>query len=279
MTEIHTPPTGFLADNFLDSILEAISQEVSANKTSTTSFSLDIDGIRHLQNSGGRFVYRLMLSNPVNFSPEQVLQFKARNTKQTITATVISSDDDGLIIETEQPLPTDSKLVHVSFDPSLIYTAIGNYLSIAIATPIARSFISRELAAIPHIHHSRHADLNEDQSRSIDEMASVPIHLLWGPPGTGKTTTLGVAISEWMEQGKNVLVVSTSNAAVDVVMRAVLKRVKHKYRKHLLRLGTSLDSEVADITLAGKLRRADYRIASEARAAQDQLNDLSEQLS
>ena len=48
---------------------------------------------------------------------------------------------------------------------------------------------------------------------------------LWGPPGTGKTFTLGVMIAEFMLQhpGKRVLLVSTSNAAVDQALIAVDK--------------------------------------------------------
>jgi hypothetical protein len=114
---------------------------------------------------------------------------------------------------------------------------------------------------------------------SVRSMTTIPIHLLLGPPGTGKTTTLGVAVAEWMTRRYRVLVVSTSNAAVDVAMKAVLKRVPHARRKHLLRLGTSLDPEVNGITLAGKLRDVDCEVAAEARKAQERLIELADLLS
>lgn len=282
MTLIDQKPAvanGFLPSSELNSILAAIRQETQAGEQAERSLTLEIDGIRHLKNSSGRFVYRIILSNPVNFSPEQVLCFRVRHSKEAILATVLACDDEGLILETEQPLPTDAKLVSVTFDPSFIYRALGEYLSLAEGTAISRDFLDRRLTPLPTIPYRPHEGLNQDQAMAIEGMATIPIHLLWGPPGTGKTTTLGVAVAQWMRKGLRVLVVSTSNAAVDVAMKAVLKCVPHAQRKYLLRLGTSLDPEVNGITLAGKLRDVDCVVAAEARNAQDRLNELADLLS
>lgn len=270
---------GFLSSSDLNSILSAIRQETQASGDAERSLRLEIDGIRHLQDSVGRFVYRIILSNPVNFSPEQVLQFRVRHSKEAILATVLACDDEGLVLETEHPLPSDARLVSVTFDPSFIYRALGEYLKQAQETSISRDFLDRRLNPLPTIPYRPQEGLNRDQAIAVDGMTTIPIHLLWGPPGTGKTTTLGVAVAQWMKRGDRVLVVSTSNAAVDVAMKAVLKRVPHAQRRHLLRLGTSLDPEVKGITLAGKLRDVDCVGVAEARKAQDRLNELADLLS
>jgi len=215
----------------------------------------------------------------VNFSPEQVLRFRARHSGETILATVLTCDDEGLVLESDRPLPTDARLVNVTFDPSFIHRALGDYLSKAVASEISRDFRDRRLAPMPLIPSRPQSGLNPDQAAAVDAMTAVPIHLLWGPPGTGKTTTLGVAIARWMKEGRRVLVASTSNAAVDVAMKAVLKHVPHAQRKCLLRLGTSLDPEVNGITPAGRLRDVDCELAAEARRAQDRLSELTDLLS
>lgn len=271
--------TPFLSEGDQRSILSAIRQEVEASGRRERSLNLDIDGIRHLQDTAGRFVYRIILSSPANFSPEQVLRFRVRHAKETIEAIVLACDDEGLVLETQHPLPADAKLVTVTFDPSFIYRAIGDYLVRAVGTSVAEDFIHRRLHPLPTVPNRSYQGLNQEQATAVNSMGTIPIHLLWGPPGTGKTTTLGVAVAEWLKRGKRVLVVSTSNAAVDVAMKAVLKRVPYAQRKHLLRLGTSLDPEVSGITLAGKLRDADCVVAAEARQAQDRLNELVELLS
>ncbi|HEY1130961.1 MAG TPA: AAA domain-containing protein [Roseateles sp.] len=71
---------------------------------------------------------------------------------------------------------------------------------------------------------------------------------LWGPPGTGKTTTLGVLLAEYLDRHPHarVLLLSTTNQAVDQATLAVDKAL-HKGRREALRatvqrLGTRFDA-------------------------------------
>ena len=71
---------------------------------------------------------------------------------------------------------------------------------------------------------------------------------LWGPPGTGKTTTLGVLLAEYLDRhpAARVLLLSTTNQAVDQATLAVDKAL-HKGRREGLRasvqrLGTRFDA-------------------------------------
>ncbi|MCE4553164.1 DEAD/DEAH box helicase [Roseateles cellulosilyticus] len=71
---------------------------------------------------------------------------------------------------------------------------------------------------------------------------------LWGPPGTGKTTTLGVLLAEYLERHPHarVLLLSTTNHAVDLATLAVDKALQKGRREPLRttvqRLGTRFDA-------------------------------------
>ncbi|QPF75167.1 AAA family ATPase [Roseateles sp. DAIF2] len=71
---------------------------------------------------------------------------------------------------------------------------------------------------------------------------------LWGPPGTGKTTTLGVLLAEYLERRPEarVLLLSTTNQAVDLATLAVDKALERGRREPLRaavqRLGTRFDA-------------------------------------
>jgi len=71
---------------------------------------------------------------------------------------------------------------------------------------------------------------------------------LWGPPGTGKTTTLGVLLAEYLDSRPTarVLLLSTTNQAVDLATIAVDKALEKGRREHLRstvqRLGTRFDA-------------------------------------
>ncbi len=69
------------------------------------------------------------------------------------------------------------------------------------------------------------ADLNACQRDAVERVASSEVAFIWGPPGTGKTTTLGHAVAALLAQGESVLVVAHSNAAVDQAAIAIGRRV------------------------------------------------------
>ena len=57
---------------------------------------------------------------------------------------------------------------------------------------------------------------NEAQRDAIDMAMNRRTVFIWGPPGTGKTATLGFIIANYLKQGKKVLFASNTNRAVDV---------------------------------------------------------------
>ncbi|MDR7268588.1 hypothetical protein J2X20_001217 [Pelomonas saccharophila] len=71
---------------------------------------------------------------------------------------------------------------------------------------------------------------------------------LWGPPGTGKTTTLGVLLAEYLDTRPDarVLLLSTTNHAVDLATLAIDKALQKGRREHcragVQRLGTRFDA-------------------------------------
>src|SRR6266496_493636 len=107
-----------LSDLDLDSIKAAIREEIAAAQETVKTASLDIDGIEHLPDAPGNFVYRLILSSPVHFGSDQTVTFHIRNPKDSIHAVIVRSDDDGLVVECQKPLPTDAKLLRLEFDPT-----------------------------------------------------------------------------------------------------------------------------------------------------------------
>lgn len=96
---------------------------------------------------------------------------------------------------------------------------------------------------------------------------------LWGPPGTGKTTTLGVLLAEYLDRRPQarVLLLSTTNQAVDLATLAVDKALEKGrrgiWRTAVQRLGTRFDAAAYagrehliptdDRDLIGRLARAE----------------------
>lgn len=92
--------------------------------------------------------------------------------------------------------------------------------------------------------------LDESQVAAVDKIRTQDLVFLWGPPGTGKTHTLGEAITHLVRDGRRVLVLALANVAVD----QVCLKTRDALLRHgdtgllesgkLLRLGYAHDPEV-----------------------------------
>lgn len=71
------------------------------------------------------------------------------------------------------------------------------------------------------------------------------VRLVWGPPGTGKTTVLKRAVGDLIGGGERVLLVSATNIAVDNALLGVIRERRHG-RGDLVRVGPPQLREVAE---------------------------------
>lgn len=62
---------------------------------------------------------------------------------------------------------------------------------------------------------------DNSQKQAIEKSLNQNVSFIWGPPGTGKTSTLGLAVTALVQTGESVLVVAHSNTAVDTAMKSV----------------------------------------------------------
>jgi hypothetical protein len=84
--------------------------------------------------------------------------------------------------------------------------------------------------------------LTPDQGNAIATVFKSETTFLWGPPGTGKTFTLGAMAHALYQAGQRVLVVAHTNQAVDGVLESFCKRVTQDgaaplEEEQILRLG------------------------------------------
>ena len=69
-------------------------------------------------------------------------------------------------------------------------------------------------------------NLNASQSRAVSEAIREDLTLVWGPPGTGKTTTIVRIINQWhrsLKENQHILVAASTNNAVDNVLEKFVK--------------------------------------------------------
>lgn len=122
----------------------------------------------------------------------------------------------------------------------------------------------------------RQNTLNDAQNEAVDLVLSdVPVALVHGPPGTGKTTTLVEAARQLVARGEKVLVCAPSNAAVDHISKAMADAGLWVLRVgNPLRMSESLES----ISTEGRLRKLpEFSVVKECRKRADEFRRMSRQ--
>ncbi|MGC9539813.1 AAA domain-containing protein [Streptomyces sp. UG1] len=97
------------------------------------------------------------------------------------------------------------------------------------------------------------------------------VWLVWGPPGTGKTMVLTKSIGDLIAAGKQVLLVSATNIAVDNALMGVVRERRHR-PGDVVRVGPPHLREVAEdpevslpLIVRARLTEVDAKLASTAR--------------
>lgn len=102
------------------------------------------------------------------------------------------------------------------------------------------------------------------------------VWLVWGPPGTGKTRLLQAAIGDMITAGKRILLVSSTNIAVDNALKGVLAQQRHRPGE-VVRVGPPQLREVAedpDVCLPLMVRTRLAEVEERRRAVAEQLLEM-----
>lgn len=92
---------------------------------------------------------------------------------------------------------------------------------------------------------SNHEKLTLEQKRALESSLGRDLTVIWGPPGTGKTYTIGTIVERLWELGRSVLVVSHTNTAVDQAIKHVAKSLRTELTKGaVVRVGEVRDDQL-----------------------------------
>lgn len=167
----------------------------------------------------GTFRYVFPCTNPSIQYAEKVLV--ECNGKQA-EAVPLDYSDQKITLGFEDSFGKEIATAHLSWENDFILRCIKSRLlqisetDEASGARIARMLSPEEVSADENPDIINDGLRNSAQVHAMKMAVSQPVSFIWGPPGTGKTATLGFIIASYLKAGKRVLFASNTNRAVDI---------------------------------------------------------------
>ncbi|GAA3377580.1 hypothetical protein GCM10020367_53790 [Streptomyces sannanensis] len=121
---------------------------------------------------------------------------------------------------------TDPHLWMLKQPPTFLIEALRNGIAGLGEHPLAAALAARTIGGVP-AHDVDPPGFHPAQANAYRACLGEGVHLVWGPPGTGKTTVLKRAIGDLIARGERVLLVSATNIAVDNALLGVVREKRH----------------------------------------------------
>lgn len=265
---------------FVSAFKRGIEREVAAMHTSSGAFELTLTRGEDL----GTLRYGFDLPEPT----EQLAaggECELRTSRGEARVTIERCDELRITVTSDQPIDLGALPITLVVAPWFLYERLVEALD---GLAIDRHPVALALALFGKRPHRRvvsplrcdHDALNGSQRAAVQLCCDSELAFIWGPPGTGKTITLTHVIEELLAQGSRILLVSTTNAAIDQVLAKLAARpwfAPAVEAGTVIRLGRS-DEETFGAALADVVGRLQGKHRSSLDRLRARIADVDQQV-
>ena len=183
------------------------------------------NGIKTKTAPAGSFDYSFECHQPsIRFAEE----IKATIAGKTVTVHPVSFEDNEVVLRFPEAAESPIKNVHLEWENDFVLkrTLSGimklQDLEDGVEQRLERLFNPADAAVPADEEVLQDGMRNAAQLDAIEKAMNRRTLFIWGPPGTGKTDTLGYIVANYLNHGKKVLFASNTNRAVDVGLLSAL---------------------------------------------------------
>lgn len=234
-----------LADqpDLLEQAIAAIDAEIQSVLQHPSKDTLH-DGVRQPA-VDGKFIYRFENAPAGLRFVEQVRHVTGSG---PVVFTVTDEERQAVLLETDKDLGEHLESLKIEWENDFVLQKTLNRLhelelldanedglsSEVLDFFLKKGWVQEKAPVIP----KAIAQLNAAQNAAVSKALSRTVSFIWGPPGTGKTSTLGYVVQGLLSSGCRVLFLSNTNRAVDVGMQSILGALASAGKPHLIQKTT-----------------------------------------
>lgn len=236
--------------------LEAVNAEIETVREKPAQDVL-FDGKRREDHPPNVFYYEFESQN-TSLKFAEVIQGEMEDYEEELELYPVTVEDKKVVLHFPHNFGSKVPKVRIEWENDFVLRRLRMELEKLLSKDgkEARQRMGRLFYPDPDKHHTDDEDTrvlddskrNEAQHESLIKSLQNEVLYVWGPPGTGKTSTLGFMIANYLIKGKRVLFAANTNRAVDVGLLSALQALTSVEKEHLeekiTRFGEmALDSE------------------------------------
>jgi hypothetical protein len=227
----------------------ALQEEIDAAKRAASAAAVELVSGRKVASHADAFQYQFLVESPLNLPDDSPADLMVPGHVGRIEATVVQVA--GLTVVVSVPVDLGEFVGRARMQTDLTFllrTLISRIEDIAETPNPAGERLLGHTEPTGESLPFEHDVLNTEQCAAVGSALGRDLTFIWGPPGTGKTMTLGTLASELHRRERSVLLVSHTNAAVDQALLHVARTIGNEELKRglVLRLGESKDDRVTN---------------------------------
>lgn len=225
----------------------ALDDEIQALRKSGGQRTYLTSGRYLSQRRDGYYLYAFVADSEIRFQDDTPIELEIRGSleRQTIEGILVSVEAFDVILALKKKANKTIPSAILNTSPIFLLKKLKERLDSALqpssnmnhdiaqllmrSEPIAHKDTTGNAADLLESLESRfniNICRNSDQEAAVEKVLTHKVSFIWGPPGTGKTTTLGMTVAALAMAGESVLVLSHSNMAVDTAMLSIAKYLK-----------------------------------------------------
>ncbi|ROR32575.1 AAA domain-containing protein [Inmirania thermothiophila] len=224
----------------LQSMIRALDLEIAAIKKKGGGTQVELRGGERVGQAEGSWLYSFVVTEDLNLRDDTPVRVAVG--QEDVRGVIVSLKDGVLLVALEQDLGLRIAAARLVADDAFLIERLMERLQKVQSGEVqhCRSAAERAIGQAPpdtadvEPHPSVTSDgaLNADQMSALRRSLGSDTTFVWGPPGTGKTTTLARIVEGHYRAGRSVLLVSNTNIAVDTALERVAERLKGEPEFH-----------------------------------------------
>jgi ssDNA-binding Zn-finger/Zn-ribbon topoisomerase 1 len=281
---LNLPPDADLPDRFIAALQELVRE---IKKTGAGQRRYELEKGHRAEAAGGEVLYSFPFADEAELFEDAQVEVHLEGRR--VEGTVVSIGGGRLVLALKEEIGTEVRFAVLLIDATALLEALREKIESAKKSEIT---LNRTLAdavvgkgpwpARPDdpIRTDRELDLNESQRRAHEHVLTEALTFVLGPPGCGKTRTLGEIVRSGFENNKRVLICSNTNKAVDQVLYRVCEAFGRDHpameEGKVVRLGRVADDKLASeypeyVTVDGIVERRSVGLKAEKRWIESQI--------